>query len=97
MFRRERKTIDISSNPELLRLVREMQASDQVLSLRDADREVAVLTPARPASRSRRKGRPTSEDDPIWEIVGMIDGEGPGDVSENVDAYLAEANLPRDL
>ena len=38
-------------------------------------------------------GRPTSEDDPLWNIVGMVGDEydGPTDVSENVDKYLAEA------
>jgi hypothetical protein len=37
--------------------------------------------------------RPTSEDDPLWNIVGMVGDEydGPTDVSANHDKYLAEA------
>ena len=39
------------------------------------------------------KGRPTSDDDPIWGIVGLIEGkEGdPTDVSSNKHKYLADA------
>jgi excisionase family DNA binding protein len=37
-------------------------------------------------------GEPTSEDDPLWDIVGMIDSpDGPTDVSRNKHKYLAEA------
>ena len=37
-------------------------------------------------------GEPTSEDDPLWDIVGMVTSEdGPTDVSENKYKYLAEA------
>jgi excisionase family DNA binding protein len=37
-------------------------------------------------------GEPTSEDDPLWDIVGMIDDpDGPTDVSSNKHKYLAEA------
>jgi len=36
-------------------------------------------------------GRPTTADDPLWNIVGIIDDEGPTDVARNHDAYLAEA------
>ena len=93
MLRQERKVIDIKMHPELLRLVREMVSSHQLLSLREDDREVAVLTPATPIKRARRKGQPTSEADPLWDIVGMGRSGGPGDVSENVDRYLAEAHL----
>lgn len=92
-----RRQVDITRHPELLRLVREMQTSDQTLSLCEAGREIAILMPARKATRPYRKGQPTSNDDPIWEIVGMMNSGSPGDSAENVDAYLAEANLPRDL
>ena len=39
-----------------------------------------------------RKGQPTSEDDPLWNIVGMVQSDdGPRDVSRNKYKYLAEA------
>lgn len=34
--------------------------------------------------------RPMTEDDPIWDIVGIIK-DGPPDLAQNHDAYLAEA------
>src|SRR5689334_7077974 len=36
-------------------------------------------------------GRPFTFDDPLWDIVGMIDDDGPTDISVNADAYLADA------
>jgi hypothetical protein len=35
--------------------------------------------------------RPFGHDDPLWNIVGIIDDDGPTDVSENKYHYLAEA------
>lgn len=48
----------------------------------------------RPARRpSVRKGQPTSEDDPLWNIVGMVDDpEGPTDVASNKHTYPGEAD-----
>lgn len=39
------------------------------------------------------RGRPTSEADSLWNIVGIGRSEGPTDVSENKYKYLAEAYL----
>ena len=38
-------------------------------------------------------GKPTSADDPLWNLVGIIDDDGPTDVAGNHDKYLAEAHL----
>jgi hypothetical protein len=37
-------------------------------------------------------GQPTSEDDPMWRVVGMVGGDdgGPTDVARNHDQYLAD-------
>jgi excisionase family DNA binding protein len=43
--------------------------------------------------RNRRGGRPTSESDPLWNIVGIGSSEGPTDVSSNKKKYLAEIYL----
>jgi excisionase family DNA binding protein len=45
------------------------------------------------ASRPTRlpKGRPTTADDPLWNIIGIADTKGPKDVSINKHKYLAEA------
>jgi hypothetical protein len=36
-------------------------------------------------------GEPTSEHDPLWRIVGLVNQDGPTDVARNLDDYLAEA------
>lgn len=43
--------------------------------------------------RPRPRPEVFTKDDPLWEIVGSIQDEGPTDVSSNVDKYLAEAYL----
>ena len=37
------------------------------------------------------RGHPLTSESPLWEIVGLISDDGPSDVSENVDKYLADA------
>jgi excisionase family DNA binding protein len=36
-------------------------------------------------------GKPLTFDNPIWDLVGMIDDDGPTDYSTNLDRYLVEA------
>jgi hypothetical protein len=52
-----------------------------------------------PEGPARRRHKTTGADDPLWHIVRLADGldlpAGPGDVSQHVDAYLAEAYLPK--
>jgi hypothetical protein len=87
------KPIDISAVPALLRIVEEATASGEAYVLTRAGEELAVLTPvkARRARRRPRKSGVITEDDSLWNIVGMGESEGPGDISENKHKYLAEA------
>lgn len=92
MVRKERRVIDIGANPALLRIVREMQDTQQSYILCEDDREVGVLSPSKPASTRRAKGKVFTKADPLWDIVGILkDDGGPTDVSTNVDKYLADA------
>ena len=51
-----RKAINIRDNPELLRLVEEMNAAEGPLLLRRGDTELALLTPIkRPRARKRTR------------------------------------------
>lgn len=89
---RDRKSIDVSQVPELLRLVQEAHDSGQECVLTRDNEEIAVLTPVAPRqSRRPRKGNLVGEDDPLWDIVGMGTSRGAGDISENKQRYLAEA------
>ncbi|MGH2614435.1 MAG: helix-turn-helix domain-containing protein [Thermomicrobiales bacterium] len=38
-------------------------------------------------------GKPTTEDDPLWDIVGIASSDEPNDVASNKHKYLADAIL----
>ncbi|HLZ10586.1 MAG TPA: hypothetical protein VKT80_18515 [Chloroflexota bacterium] len=91
---KELKPIDISNSPEILRIVEEMRASNEPRVFRRDNEDVAILRPVKRAARRRvLRGRPTSADDPLWNIVGMAAGpdDGVTDVSTNKLKYLADA------
>ena len=91
---KELKHIDISTNPELRRIVEEVRESQESRILRFEHEDIAILSPIRrPTKRRVLKGRPTSAEDPLWKIIGMAAGpdDQVTDVSANKDKYLAEA------
>lgn len=93
MMARELKHIDITSSPELLRIVEEVRASNEPRILQREHVDVAILRPVKRSAHQRiPRGKPFTYDDPIWNLKG-IGRSGASDVSENTDAYLAEAYL----
>ncbi len=95
---REERIINISemrSLVDFLRVAEDVQKTKEPTLLRQ-DGELLELRVAKSAKKSRRKGQPIREDDPLWDIVGMAHSDGPGDVADNVDKYLAEAYLPNE-
>lgn len=50
------------------------------------------ITPLKRRVRLRKSHR-LSPDDPFFDLAGMFDSHGPGDVSLRVDDYLAKAYL----
>ena len=91
---KEPRHIDISSIPELQKLVHEVQQTNEPAILREEREDVAKLTPLKPAAKKRVRSKPTTADDPLWKLVG-IGHSGKGDVSANKHTYLADAYLPR--
>jgi hypothetical protein len=89
---KEPNRIDISSIPELLKLVHEVRQTNEPSILREESEDVAMLTPLKPVTKRSVRGKPTSADDPLWKLVG-IGHSGKGDISENKHTYLAEAYL----
>jgi len=85
---REAQPIDISHDPTLLAFAREIKRSGVPRLLRADGEELVRVSPIRASTRSR-KGKHTTADDPIWNIVGMANSGEPSDVSEHVDEYLA--------
>jgi len=92
----ELQPLDISNSAEVRRLVEEVQAADTARALQVDRKTVAILVPASDQRAPARRGKATSAADPLWTIVGIGRSGGPGDVAENVDAYLARALLPRE-
>ena len=85
----ELQPIDISTIPELAQLADEVRRTRRRRRLQQDQEDVAMLVPAVPAKRPR--SRPTSANDPLWSIIGIVTDDGPGDVALNVDKYLADA------
>lgn len=87
----ELSPIDSTRIPELLTLAEEVRRTGKPRRVQRGHEDIALLVPVTPAHR--RRGRPTSAADPLWNIVGMVTvADGPTDVSEQVDRYLAEAH-----
>lgn len=88
---KELKQLDVSNQPELLAIAEQVHESGEARLLRRADEELAVLTPVpRPRRRSPR-ALPLTREDALWNIVGIGESDGPGDVAANKHRYLAEA------
>lgn len=89
---KELASIDISGMPDVLRLAQEVSAAGEARVLSREDEPLAVLTPVRRRrrrSRARKTGMLT-EDDALWNIVGIGRSLGPTDVSANKYKYLAQ-------
>lgn len=58
-----------------------------------------LVTPVQPTTAKRKpapsRGKPFTMEDPLWNIVGLVYSDGPGDVSEHKLKYLAEAYTPK--
>ena len=88
---KELKPIDISDSPELLRLAEEVKRSREPRVLVREAEELAEVRPV-PARRKRSaKGRPVTEDDPLFRLIGVGRSGIPGGVSGKKHEYLARA------
>ncbi|MBI2942336.1 MAG: hypothetical protein HYY04_18055 [Chloroflexi bacterium] len=84
--------IDVRHRPELRAFADHIRKTKRVAILRDADEEIATVTPAQPTRRRRLpKGRPLTKDDPLFGLIG-IGRSGRSDISSNKHKYLAEAD-----
>jgi len=91
---KEPRHIDISSIPELLKLVQEVRQTNTPTILQQEREDVAMLIPMKPVGKTRVRGKPVTADDPLWKLVG-IGHSGKGDISANKHTYLARAYRPR--
>jgi hypothetical protein len=77
-------------------LLNEVEQTQQPRVLTRDGKDVLEVRPAKRTGqrRTRPKGQPITEDDPIWRLFGTGDS-GIGDISENKHKYLADAYLGR--
>ena len=94
----EYPAIDLNTGdvPDLAQVAEEVHRTKQPRSIRRADEELAVVMPTAKRSRGTRKGRPVTEDDPLFRAIG-IGHSGRGDISANKHTYLAEAYAAKKL
>lgn len=90
---RELRPIDISNQPEVLRIAEEVRATQEPRVLRRNREDLAIVTPIRRARSSPSRAKPLRRDDSLFNIVGIAASEEgePTDVSSNKHRYLAEA------
>ena len=87
--------VDVSDSAELLGLAEEVRSSGQARVLTHDGQALAVVLPATPQPRAkprlRRRSKPIPRTSFLYNMIGMIDMPGPGDVSENKHRYVAQA------
>jgi hypothetical protein len=86
---RNLKHIDAIKLPDVLRIAEEVQRTQEPRLIKRGDEELAVVSPISPTIIQR--GRPTTLDDSLWNIIGIGRSKGPTDTSANKHKYLAEA------
>jgi hypothetical protein len=88
---REVNRINISNNPELLRLVETAKNAQMPVVLEQDDEEVAIIRSIKKPVAKRTRGRAMSTDDPLWKLVGTGESAEPTDIKTHKDEYLGEA------
>jgi hypothetical protein len=87
----EIEAMDISDQPELVRLAEEVRSSQRARILRRDGEDLAMLTPLQaPTKRSRKKGAFTRED-PLFGLIGIGDSGVEGGFSWRKKEVLARS------
>jgi hypothetical protein len=87
----EHEPVEIDDKPELRRLVEDVEATGRPRVLCRNGKAVAIVRPLADEDEEPGDHRTTSEDDPLWRIVGAVTSGSPSDVARNKYKYLAEA------
>ena len=92
---KEPRHINISSIPELLKLVQEVRSTNEPSILRQESEDVALLSPVPAKKRAKIKAKPVTGDDALFRLIGIGRSGIPGGVSGKKPEYLARAYRPR--
>ena len=83
--------LNIADSPELLRLVDAVRNADRPVVLEHDNEEVAIVTPIVRRAKRTVRGRPVTDDDPLWKLVGAGESSEPTDIAKEKSRYVAEA------
>ena len=92
---KEPKYIDISSIPELQKLVHEVRQTNEPTILQQESEDVALLSPVSTKKRANTKAKPVTSEDALFRLVSIGKSGIPGGVSGKKHEYLARAYRPR--
>jgi len=92
---KEPRHIDISSIPELLKLVQEVRQTNAPAILQQEREDVALLSPVPAKKRTKTKAKPVTSEDALFRLIGIGKSGIPGGVSGKKHEYLARAYRPR--
>jgi hypothetical protein len=85
----ESDVVHIDKNPELIELVKKARRIGHSIVLMRRNKEMAYLFLVK-----RGRERKNTKNDPFLKNIGIMAGtEGPGDVSDNIHKYIAEAHF----
>jgi hypothetical protein len=86
------RPIDVATSTDLKRLAEHVKQTRQPVPLTQGDEVIAVVRPApKRVGRQRRERAAASPSAWLTNLIGLGASDGPGDVAENVDHYLAQA------
>jgi hypothetical protein len=92
---KEPRYIDISSIPELQKLVHEVRQTNEPTILQQEREDVALLSPVPAKKRAKTKAKPVTSEDALFRLIGIGKSGIPGGVSGKKHEYLACAYRPR--
>lgn len=87
--------IDISSIPELMKLVHEVRTTNEPAVLQQENEDLALLSPVPPKKRTQTRAKPVTREDALFRLIGIGKSGIPGGVSGKKHEYLARAYRPR--
>jgi hypothetical protein len=92
---KEPQRIDISSIPELMKLVQEVRTTNEARILQQESEDLALLSPVRPKKPSKTMAKPVTSEDALFRLIGIGKSGIPGGISGKKHEYLARAYRPR--
>ena len=92
---KEPRHIDISSMPELVKLVHEVRQTNEPSILMEESADVALLSPVPAKKRAKTTAKPVTGDDALFRLIGIGKSGIPGGISGKKHEYLVRAYRPR--